>query len=195
MTLSQWQDFTPGPCLLASLSIMLSLLFESSPILLTKLVPELAKLMTHPSFNPPRSYSDLIQVSLQQIQTWSLRDRALFISGHPRIGERGKLSALSNAEQVTKVTSQEVLEKLEGLNTLYERAFPGLRYVTFVNGRSREDIIPEIENILELPIDPSRPSVTAIHKMGSLEWNSELERAICAVELIAHSRAKALELA
>ncbi|KAF9517971.1 hypothetical protein BS47DRAFT_1338839 [Hydnum rufescens UP504] len=195
MTLSQWQDFTPGPSLLPTLSVTLSLLFESSPILLTKLVPELANLMAHPSFKAPRSYHDLIEVSLRHIQTWSLRDRALFISGHPRIGERGKLSALSQAEQVTKVTSQGVLERLEALNALYERSFPGLRYITFVNGRSREDIIPEIGNILELPIDPSQPSVITIHKMGSPEWMDELARAICAVGLIAHSRVKALELA
>jgi len=31
------------------------------------------------------------------------------------------------------------------LNALYEESFPGLRYITFVNGRSRAEIIPEIE--------------------------------------------------
>ncbi len=31
------------------------------------------------------------------------------------------------------------------LNALYEEAFPGLRYITFVNGRSRAEIIPELE--------------------------------------------------
>ena len=31
------------------------------------------------------------------------------------------------------------------LNSLYEDAFPGLRFITFVNGRSRADIVPEIE--------------------------------------------------
>jgi len=194
MTLSQWEDFTPGPSLVPTLSATLSLLFESSPILLTKLVPELATLVTNPSFTAPRSYPDLIEASLQQIQTWSLHDRALFISSHPRIGERGKLSAMSQAEQVTKVTSQEVLERLEVLNALYEQTFPGLRYITFVNGRSREDIIPEIENILELPTDPSQSSTITIRKMGDPEWTDELVRAIHAVGLIAHSRIKALQL-
>lgn len=31
------------------------------------------------------------------------------------------------------------------LNASYEKAFPGLRYTTFVNGRARADIIPEME--------------------------------------------------
>lgn len=31
------------------------------------------------------------------------------------------------------------------LNSLYEDAFPGLRYITFVNGRSRAEIVPELE--------------------------------------------------
>lgn len=31
------------------------------------------------------------------------------------------------------------------LNAVYEEAYPGLRYVTFVNGRPRSAIVPEIE--------------------------------------------------
>lgn len=31
------------------------------------------------------------------------------------------------------------------LNSLYEDAFPGLRFITFVNGRSRAEIVPELE--------------------------------------------------
>lgn len=31
------------------------------------------------------------------------------------------------------------------LNALYEEAYPGLRFVTFVNGRPRADIIPEMQ--------------------------------------------------
>lgn len=33
----------------------------------------------------------------------------------------------------------------QSLNALYEQAFPGLRYITFVNGRTRAEIIPELE--------------------------------------------------
>ena len=31
------------------------------------------------------------------------------------------------------------------LNNLYEASYPGLRFITFVNGRSRAEIIPEFE--------------------------------------------------
>ncbi|KAF9508191.1 hypothetical protein BS47DRAFT_1244150, partial [Hydnum rufescens UP504] len=176
-----------------SLSVILSLLFESTPILLAKLVPELAELLAHPSFEATRSYHDTIEASLRQIQTWSPCECALFISGHPWIGEQGVLSALSQAEWVTKVTSQEVLKRLNVLNALYDQTFPGLQYITFVNGCSPQDIIPEIESTLELPIDPSQPSAVTIHKMGSLEWMDQLACVIRAVGLIAHSRVTALE--
>ncbi|KAF9518850.1 hypothetical protein BS47DRAFT_1358510 [Hydnum rufescens UP504] len=160
MTLGWWWDFT-GPCLLSSLSVILSLLFESTPILLTKLVPELAELLAHLSFKATQSYHD----------TWLPWECALFISGHPWI----------------EVTSQEVLKRLNILNALYDQTFPGLKYITFVNSRLPEDIIPEIESTLELPIDLSQPSAVTIHKMGSPEWMDQLAHAIHAVRLIAHS--------
>ena len=193
MSLAQWQDLVPGPGLLPRLSIFLSILFESSPILLNKLVPELAKFITH-SFNPPQSYMELVDISLHQLGSWTLHERALFISGHPRIGEVWNFSALSKAEQATKAMPPEVLKRLEILNIHYECAFPGLRYVTFVNGRSCADIVPEMEHILGCPIDPTRPSAITIHDVGDVEWLSELARAIHTVGLIAKSRVKALDL-
>ncbi|KAF9504564.1 hypothetical protein BS47DRAFT_1441088, partial [Hydnum rufescens UP504] len=129
------------------------------------------------------------------IQTWLPPDCALFISCHPWIGKQGMLSALSQAEQVTKVTSQEVLERLNVLNSLYEQTFPGLQYITFLNSHSPEDTIPEIERVLKLPINPSLPSIVTIHKMGSPERMDELVHVIHAVGLIAHSQVKALKLA
>jgi 2-oxo-4-hydroxy-4-carboxy--5-ureidoimidazoline (OHCU) decarboxylase len=31
------------------------------------------------------------------------------------------------------------------LNAFYEETFPNLRFITFVNGRSRAEIVPELE--------------------------------------------------
>lgn len=71
------------------------------------------------------------------------------IAAHPRLGapKNVKLSAHSEAEQAKlQEGSQETAEKLKKLNTEYEEAFPGLRYVVFVNGRSRPEIM---ENMIE----------------------------------------------
>ena len=60
------------------------------------------------------------------------------LSAHPRLGEKkvGTLSESSRKEQeaMGKASggggdSEEVLERLRGLNAEYESVFPGLRYV------------------------------------------------------------------
>lgn len=65
------------------------------------------------------------------------------LGSHPRLGEKKVDSAQSRAEQAhlnTSGASQEKEEeaaKLKMLNDEYETRYPGLRYVVFVNGRSR----------------------------------------------------------
>ncbi len=61
------------------------------------------------------------------IHAWPTAEKALFIHGHPRIGEQSNLSALSAAEQAKHATPPEVLERLQVLNAEYERRFTGLR--------------------------------------------------------------------
>ncbi|OBA24283.1 hypothetical protein METBIDRAFT_36167 [Metschnikowia bicuspidata var. bicuspidata NRRL YB-4993] len=69
------------------------------------------------------------------------------ISAHPRLGpSKDKLSSHSASEQSSLVGSAEEAQKLAQLNTLYEKRFPGLRYVVFVNGRSREEIMLDMES-------------------------------------------------
>ncbi|QLL31615.1 hypothetical protein HG536_0B04790 [Torulaspora globosa] len=67
------------------------------------------------------------------------------VSAHPRLGESVKrLSAHSEKEQRNLSNSNdpaEIREKLAELNEDYEQAYPGLRFVVFVNGRSRSEII------------------------------------------------------
>lgn len=64
------------------------------------------------------------------------------LAAHPRLGAKKVESAQSQAEQeqLNKGGEGEA-KKLAALNGEYEKRFPGLRYVVFVNGRSREEIM------------------------------------------------------
>lgn len=64
------------------------------------------------------------------------------LNAHPRIGARSGLSARSAAEQrTTDSTDPATLRTLDLLNADYERQF-GFRFVVFVHGRSRAEIVP-----------------------------------------------------
>ena len=71
------------------------------------------------------------------------------LGSHPRLGEPKKetLSEQSRAEQrrLQEEGGKETAEKLARLNREYEDRFPGLRYVVFVNGRGREEIMRDME--------------------------------------------------
>lgn len=69
-------------------------------------------------------------------------DVAKIIAAHPRLGpSKDKLSGHSSSEQKSLSGTAAEAEKLRELNEQYEAAFPGLRYVVFVNGRLREEIM------------------------------------------------------
>jgi 2-oxo-4-hydroxy-4-carboxy--5-ureidoimidazoline (OHCU) decarboxylase len=61
------------------------------------------------------------------------------LSAHPAIGQRSGLSARSAAEQGVD-TDPCVLVEFAALNAAYESRF-GFRFVVFVNGRAREEIL------------------------------------------------------
>ncbi|KAM5532368.1 hypothetical protein V8D89_013962 [Ganoderma adspersum] len=176
------------------LATALVLLFEASPVLYSDLVPGVASRMQNPP--PILSYSALINASLSVISAWGDNLKAQFIAGHPRIGEATGLSKLSEQEQAAKATPPNVLARLAHLNALYERKYPGLMYITFVNGRSRVEIKDEMENKLGLEhsVDADEPSVVSIMSVdvGGEEWKGELERAVSDVGKIAKSRVQAL---
>lgn len=96
-----------------SLEELLSLLFEPSASLKQHLVPSLsARLVAEDAQANPKSYSDIVDLSQQEISTWNDDDKADFIAGHPRIGEVSNLSKLSAKEQASKATPPEVLARL-----------------------------------------------------------------------------------
>ncbi|QPG72885.1 hypothetical protein FOA43_000188 [Brettanomyces nanus] len=66
------------------------------------------------------------------------------VGAHPRLGapKQVLLSTNSQSEQNSlNGGDPNLTKKLTQLNDLYESTFPGLRYVVFVNGRSREVIM------------------------------------------------------
>lgn len=182
----------------SSLAVALSILFEPSPTLLSTLEPQIAQLL--PKIPAITSYVQLIDLSLSQISAWDKALKGQFIAGHPRIGESKNLSSLSAKEQgaasTVAATPPEVLARLAELNEQYERRYPGLRYITFVNGRTRAEIAQEMES--RLGSEDRSPytgqpaeSVTPVEVEGE-EWSAELERAIQDIGLIAKSRLSAL---
>lgn len=68
------------------------------------------------------------------------------LAAHPAIGERSGLSARSATEQGTD-DDPEVLAVLAELNRAYEDRF-GFRFVVFVNGRPRREIVPVLRERL-----------------------------------------------
>lgn len=92
-----------------ALDELLSVLFEPSPSLKQHLVPSLSSRLAR---QPASSYSELVDLSQAEISSWTDEEKAIFISGHPRIGEVSNLSKLSAKEQAGKATPPEVLAKL-----------------------------------------------------------------------------------
>ena len=94
------------------------------------------------------------------------------VDAHPRIGaDPGSVSALSHAEQGYDEPAPDawVADELAALNDAYEKLF-GFRFVVFVAGRPRAEIIPIIER--------------AVHA----ERDEELRRALDDIVLIAADR-------
>ena len=79
------------------------------------------------------------------------RDILLSILGaHPRLGAKKVDSAQSQAEQAQlQAASEKEGALLAALNAEYEAAFPGLIYVVFVNGRSREVIMQNMRERID----------------------------------------------
>ncbi|QLG73386.1 hypothetical protein HG535_0E04700 [Zygotorulaspora mrakii] len=70
------------------------------------------------------------------------------ISSHPRLGENKNLSIHSQNEQKNlqkNRDSAEIQARLKELNEEYEKVYPGLKFIVFVNGRKRPEIIKLME--------------------------------------------------
>ncbi|KAH3671908.1 hypothetical protein OGAPHI_000094 [Ogataea philodendri] len=135
-----------------TLKFVLDTLFEPCDTLKGYLIP----LLFPKSYS---SYSQLIETArtllLDLFDKYS-KDPALkptidkIVSAHPRLGPpknpNTKLSAHSSKEQAQLNADPVLAQKLVELNDLYEQTFPGLRFVVFVNGRSRDQIMENMNS-------------------------------------------------
>ncbi|CAI7582456.1 unnamed protein product [Penicillium bialowiezense] len=132
---------------------VLDTLFEPSPELHQLMIPVMAQ--TFPSYT---ALIDAVGARMSALSAPnSPTDRnVLFgiLGSHPRLGRAPAnpehLSELSKKEQAQLNTgAEEQAEKLSALNAEYEQRFPGLRFVTFVNGRSRDLIMVEMRQRID----------------------------------------------
>ncbi|KAK3681090.1 Oxo-4-hydroxy-4-carboxy-5-ureidoimidazoline decarboxylase [Podospora appendiculata] len=140
----------------ATLTATLDLLFEPSAELHALALPTLRTL----SFS---SYDDLISTLRTQLlaiaaslDAQSRGPLHAILGSHPRLGEPKKetLSAQSAAEQRhlnsgAGAGKEEEAARLRALNREYEERFPGLRYVVFVNGRGREEVMADMRRRID----------------------------------------------
>lgn len=96
-------------------------------------------------------YLELAHTTAKGLGTPIDPDISKIIAAHPRLGRSATkpevLSTHSSAEQKSLQSgSADEAKKLLELNEQYEATFPGLRYVVFVNGRPRQEIM---ENMAE----------------------------------------------
>jgi 2-oxo-4-hydroxy-4-carboxy--5-ureidoimidazoline (OHCU) decarboxylase len=167
-------------------------LFEPSPALFEFLVPSV--IADRESHIPRRTFNALIDIGIRELDDWPHSRQASFIGGHPRIGEVKGLSALSASEQAAHATPPEILARLSELNEEYERRYPGLRYITFVNGRRRKMIMEEMEEKLGIDDGWEKGDSKEVHPVGSEEWVSEVRRGLKDIGKIAKSRLVALKV-
>jgi 2-oxo-4-hydroxy-4-carboxy--5-ureidoimidazoline (OHCU) decarboxylase len=142
----------------AALTCTLDMLFEPSADLHALALPTMRTL----SFE---SYGDLIGTLRDQLLTIATaidtdndadadarKPLHSILASHPRLGEPkiATLSAQSAAEQA-KLQGGDANEAgmLAALNREYEARFPGLRYVVFVNGRSRGIVMEDMRRRID----------------------------------------------
>ncbi|EST09618.1 Oxo-4-hydroxy-4-carboxy-5-ureidoimidazoline decarboxylase [Kalmanozyma brasiliensis GHG001] len=186
---------------------------QLSPILLRllecpqELLPDLASqsaaaIADLPEDSRPESYEGLIDVArfcVEDEPGWEVERRAKFIGGHPRIGAplNAPTSELSEESRKEQMKGGQVdpatLERLARLNAIYEAKYPGLRFVTYVAGRSRAAVADEIESLLGDKVaalkDAKDLAKSEVRAHDTDEWQSELDRASDALWEIAVDRA------
>ncbi|HSH22252.1 MAG TPA: 2-oxo-4-hydroxy-4-carboxy-5-ureidoimidazoline decarboxylase [Candidatus Caenarcaniphilales bacterium] len=123
-----------------SFAAALAPLFEGAPDFLARLARG----------RPYASYEVLLTEARDVADEMPEEAQIELIDSHPRIGAvPSTVSALSYAEQGYDRDSgtAELQARLDRLNEAYERRF-GFRFVVFVAGRSRADIVPVLEQRL-----------------------------------------------
>jgi 2-oxo-4-hydroxy-4-carboxy-5-ureidoimidazoline decarboxylase len=122
-------------------------LFEGAPRFLARLAAE----------RPFAGEAELFAAARRVAAAMPPQDQLELVDAHPRIGALpGSVSASSFVEQgydreaagaAAEAERARVRSELDRLNAAYEQKF-GFRFVIFVNGRSRAEIVPLMEDRL-----------------------------------------------
>ncbi|KAF2190264.1 hypothetical protein K469DRAFT_699869 [Zopfia rhizophila CBS 207.26] len=130
----------------SELTTVLDILFEPSSPLHTLSLPVLRS-TTFPSYDTliVAINAQLIALALSESPD-DVAKLSEILCSHPRLGEKKVESEQSRAEQAQlQKGGEEEKEQLAKLNREYEEQFSGLRYVVFVNGRSRSVIMENMK--------------------------------------------------
>lgn len=148
----------------------LDLLFEPSKDLHALALPTIRSAS-------PTTYdqvADIVKDQLLAAQKKAVTDKGAkavllsILGAHPRLGAKKVESAQSQAEQAQlQAASEKEGALLAALNAEYESAFPGLIYVVFVNGRSRDVIMKNMRERIDRG-DFEQEEVEAIEAMANI---------------------------
>lgn len=119
-------------------------LFERAPRFVRRLADE----------RPFATEDELLDAARATAREMPEVEKVELLDAHPRIGaDAATISDLSRREQVTDVPTETwVGEELAALNEAYESRF-GFRFVVFVAGRPRAEVIPIMERALHADRD------------------------------------------
>ncbi|KAH7144307.1 Oxo-4-hydroxy-4-carboxy-5-ureidoimidazoline decarboxylase [Dactylonectria estremocensis] len=159
----------------------LDLLFEPSPAIHDTLIPVIRTAEY-------ASYADLVDACHIRLLSLAAAGAAgamthpdadatllAILASHPRLGAPKVDSAQSAAEQAN-LQNGGTAEELAALNREYEERFPGLRYVVFVNGRGRPEVMDDMRA-----------------RIARADYSKEIDAALQAMCDIAKDRAAKLE--
>ncbi|KAF7552720.1 hypothetical protein G7Z17_g4107 [Cylindrodendrum hubeiense] len=126
---------------------LLDLLFEPSPAIHETLIHVIrtAEYLSYPELIDACHIQLLSLAAAGATGAMTHPDATLLaiLGSHPRLGAKKVDSAQSAAEQANL---QGEGQELGVLNAEYEAKFPGLRYVVFVNGRGRPEIMQDMRD-------------------------------------------------
>jgi 2-oxo-4-hydroxy-4-carboxy--5-ureidoimidazoline (OHCU) decarboxylase len=111
--------------------------FERAPALVDRLADEA----------PFPSADAAIARATTLLDALTERDRIAVLDAHPRIGADRRVLSVDSAREQGADDHPAVLARLAELIELYERQF-GFRFVVFVAGRSKSEIVPMLERRL-----------------------------------------------
>ena len=100
--------------------------------------PGLAAALRHANQDTPRA---IIAKARGALEAMTEQQRVAVLDAHPRIGADAASLSLHSRREQGDAADEATLRDLDELNDTYERKF-GFRFVVFVAGRSKREIVP-----------------------------------------------------